>query len=656
MLLTASDLSRSHASRTLFSGVAFHVADGERIALIGPNGGGKSTILRMLAGLEDPDTGRITVARSVRRVHVPQQDLFPLESTALACVTAAAMASASVHGDAHEAETLGSLVLAKLGFVPELLEIPIARLSGGWRKRLSIACGLARADGTPDLLLLDEPTNHLDVSGIEWLESLLRHGVGDLHAGACVFISHDRAFIAAVATRVVELNPAFAGGALSVDGDYDEFLRRRGETLDAQARAQATLANEVRRDDVWLARGAQARRTKAKFRIEDSASRRDELSAISDRNAAASASGPGVDFSGSGRRTRRLILAEGISKSFGTRTLFRGLDVELAPGTRLGLLGPNGAGKTTLIRVLSGELPPDDGTIRTADPPPRIVTLRQNRHELPPSTLLRDAISPGGEVVHFRDRTLHIKAWARIFLFRDEQLLQPIATLSGGEHARAYMARMMLEPADVLVLDEPTNDLDIPTLEVLEQSIESFPGAVVLVTHDRAMLARVATSIVVLGGTDGEVSVVTDLKQALAALSRAERRAEDAEIAAAPRQAASVTLPPERPAMPGPPTRPGPPGTPGATATPATTGTPTPAPKRGGRKLSFNEQRELDGIEAAITAAQKAVATAERRLDDPGVVADHAKLARACEELEVARSREQALFDRWQELESKLNG
>jgi len=351
-----------------------------------------------------------------------------------------------------------------------------------------------------------------------------------------------------------------------------------------------------------------------------------------------------VDFSGSGRRTRRLILAEGISKSFGPRTLFRGLDVELAPGTRLGLLGPNGAGKTTLIRVLSGELPPDEGTIRTADPPPRIVTLRQNRHELPPSTLLRDAISPGGEVVHFRDRTLHIKAWARIFLFRDEQLLQPIATLSGGEHARAYMARMMLEPADVLVLDEPTNDLDIPTLEVLEQSIESFPGAVVLVTHDRAMLARVATSIVVLGGTDGEVSVVTDLKQALAALSRAERRAEDAEIAAAPRQAASVALPPVRPAMPGPP---------GMPATPAT---PTPVPKRGGRKLSFNEQRELDGIEAAITAAQKVVATAERRLDDPGVVADHAKLARACEELEVARSREQALFDRWQELESKLNG
>lgn len=661
MLLTATDLSRSHASRTLFKGVAFHVEDGERIALIGPNGGGKSTILRMIAGLEEPDTGRITVARSVRRVHVQQQDLFPLDSTALACVTQAALKSASVHGDEHEAETLGSLILAKLGFGDDFLEMPIARLSGGWRKRLSIACGLARADGTPDLLLLDEPTNHLDVSGIDWLESLLRYGVGDLHANACVFISHDRAFISAVATRVVELNPAFAGGALSVDGDYDEFQRRRRETLEAQARAQSTLANEVRRDDVWLARGAQARRTKAKFRIEDSASRRDELSAISDRNTAASAGGPGVDFSGSGRRTRRLILATGVSKSFGDRTLFRDLDVELTPGSRLGLLGPNGAGKTTLIRVLCGELPPDAGTIRTADPAPRIVTLRQNRHELPPTTLLRDAISPGGEVVHFRDRTLHIKAWSRMFLFRDEQLLQPIATLSGGEHARAYMARMMLEPADVLVLDEPTNDLDIPTLEVLEESIESFPGAVVLVTHDRAMLSRVATSIVVLGGGDGEVAVVTDLKQALAALSRAERRAEVWDSAAS-REAATAPTATPKGTSPATPTSEPASTSKGArvsssgAAPAAPSANPGAAPKRSGRKLSFNEQRELDGIEAAITAAQEAVTAAERTLNDPKVVADRVKLARACEQMEAAQLRERTLFERWQELEAKQNG
>jgi len=653
MFLTATDLSRRLASRTLFSGVAFHVDDGERIALIGPNGGGKSTLLRMLAGVEEPDEGRITAARGVRRVLVPQQDLLPLESTPRTCTAGAAIESASVHGDLHEAETLGALILSKLGFDESMMDTPISRLSGGWRKRLSIACGLARADGTPELLLLDEPTNHLDVAGIEWLEALLGRGVGDLRAGACVFISHDRAFIAAVATRVVELNTAFAGGSLTVDGDYREFVRRRGETLDAQARAQSTLANEVRRDDVWLARGAQARRTKAKFRIEDSAARRSELAAITGRNAAASAGGPGVDFTASGRRTRRLVQATGIAKRFGDRTLFRDLDLELVPGARLGLLGPNGAGKTTLIRVLSGELAPDEGSIRFADPPPRIVTLRQNRHELPPTTLLRDAISPGGEVVHFRDRTLHIKAWARIFLFRDEQLLQPISTLSGGEHARAFMARMMLEPADVLILDEPTNDLDIPTLEVLEESIESFPGAVVLVTHDRAMLERVATTIVVLGAADGSTAVVTDLTQALASLRRLEQTAAGRDSQTqAPGAASSAPTAPTAPTAPGRSSAlPAPPVASGASPPSV-----APPPRRTGRTLSFNEQRELDGMEAAITAAQEAVAKAERRVSDPAVVRDHAALARACEELEAAQSRERALFDRWQELETKRSG
>lgn len=628
-MLTATDLSCLHAARTLFRGLSFRVDLGERVALIGPNGGGKSTLLRMLAGLQEPDSGRIIMARGLRRVHVPQQDLFDLASTPLAVTSRAALSSASVHGDEHEAESLATLVLMKLGFDTERLAVPIVQLSGGWRKRLSIACGLVCADGTPDLLLLDEPTNHLDVAGMRWLEELLRRGIGDLRAGACIFISHDRAFISSVATRVVELNPAFVGGSLSVEGSYAEFERRRRETLDAQARTRESLANEVRRDEVWLARGAQARRTKAKFRIDDSAGRRDELGDLNARVSAASAGGPEVDFTSSGRRTRRLVTAKGIAKSFSGRTLFRDLDLELAPGTCLGMLGPNGAGKTTLIRVLSGELAPDTGEVRFADPPPRIVTLRQNRQELPAQTLLAEVISPGGETVHFRDGAMHLKTWSRLFLFRDEQLLQPLSTLSGGEHARAHMARMMLEPADVLVLDEPTNDLDIPTLEVLEASIESFDGAVVLVSHDRAMLARVATSIVVLGGANGATSVVTDLAQALAVLERNERAAESA-------GASALTAPvPSKEVA--------------ATQIPA-------ARRSSGRKLSFNEQRELDGIEAAIEAAQSVVAAAERRMEDPVTASDHAAMAKACLALEQAQAKENALFARWQELETKRNG
>jgi ATP-binding cassette subfamily F protein uup len=436
-----------------------------------------------------------------------------------------------------------------------------------------------------------------------------------------------------VATRVVELSRAYPEGTLAVDGGWREFLRRRDEFLAAQAKAEATLANEVRVDDAWLARGAKARRTKAKGRIEDSAERRDELAGLAERNAAATAGGARVDFTASGRRTRRLVHATGIAKGFGGRTLFRDLDLELAPGDRLGLMGPNGSGKSTMLAVLCGELAPDAGTVRHADPAPRVVVLRQQRTDIPPQTLLREAICPLGDFVDFQGRTMHITAWSRQFLFEDAQLLQPVASLSGGERARAHIARMMLEPADILVLDEPTNDLDIPTLEVLEAAIEQFPGAVVLVTHDRAMLGAVARTIAVIGAPDASVSVVASLEQALAALARAEQGS-DAAARAASRELRTAGA--QSPASPD-----------GALDAVAVAGVPGPR-----RRLSFREQRELDGIESAIESAERAHAAAEACVADPAIAADHVRMAAACAELERTQSAVQALYARWQELES----
>ncbi|MFM9170376.1 MAG: ABC-F family ATP-binding cassette domain-containing protein, partial [Phycisphaerales bacterium] len=446
-------------------------------------------------------------------------------------------------------------------------DVACETLSSGMKRRVLLAQAIVSA---PDLLLLDEPTNHLDIETIDWLETFL-----DRWTGTLLFVTHDRAFLERVATRIVELSraPAPPGTRRAVDGNYPEFLRRRGEFLEAQARGEATLANEVRIDDAWLGRGAQARRTKAKGRIEDSAERRDELAAIAARNAAAAAGGACVDFSASGRRTRRLVQAVGIAKGFGGRTLFKGLDLELGPGDRLGLMGPNGSGKSTLLAVLCGELAPDAGSVRTADPAPRVVFLRQQRAEIPPQMLLRDAICPLGDFVDFQGRPMHITAWARQFLFADAQLLQPVGSLSGGERARALIARMMLEPADILVLDEPTNDLDIPTLEVLERAMEAFPGAVVLVTHDRAMLAAVARQVVVLGAPGGQVSVVASLDQALAALERAEQASASALRASA--------------------------------AAPVNAVRSTPAARR---KLGYMEQRELDGMESAIESAERTCA------------------------------------------------
>jgi ATP-binding cassette subfamily F protein uup len=254
-----------------------------------------------------------------------------------------------------------------------------------------------------------------------------------------------------------------------------------------------------------------------------------------------------------------------------------------------------------------------------ADPAPRTVILRQQRVDIPADTLLRDAISPRGETVDFQGRAMHITAWSRRFLFKDAQLLQAVGQLSGGERARAHIARMMLEPADILVLDEPTNDLDIPTLEVLEDAIESFPGAVLLVTHDRAMLERLAERIVVIGAPDASVSVVASLEQALAALERAERGAQERERAASPAKTKPVESKPAAPAR---------------------------------KRLGFKEQRELEGMEAAIEAAERAQTKAEAKVADPATAADHVKMAAACEALGRAQAEVARLYARWQELES----
>jgi ATP-binding cassette subfamily F protein uup len=617
VLLTATSLSKSHGLRELFRGVCVSIAEGERIGMIGPNGAGKSTLLRMLAGREEPDDGLIRTPRGTVAVYVPQRDEFAPGATPLSACTAAALACGETHGDHHEAEVLAQVILGKIGFDDARMAVPADTLSGGWKKRLSVACALASAGGTPDILFLDEPTNHLDVEGLQWMEEFLLRGSHDLRARAAIFVTHDRVFLENCATRIIELSRAYPEGTLSVDGNYSEFRRRKTEFLEMQAKAEQSLANTVREDDRWLGRRAKARRTKSQSRIDDSAERRAELADLSERNAVAAGASAGIDFTASGRRTRKLISAEGISKSLGGKLLFRNLDLEVVPGECIGLMGPNGSGKTTLLRILTGDLPPDSGTVRLADPTPRVVTMSQTRAEFPKGALLQDAISPLGEKVRFRDSEMHVKSWSRRFLFRDEQLLQSVSMLSGGELARAHVARMMLETADVLVLDEPTNDLDIPTLEVLEDAIETFPGGTVLVTHDRAMLESLATRIVVLGSPDGVPRVVASLEQALRALREFEEHSVRANAPAPAQKAAPAVQPAAK------------------------------------KKLSYNEQREYDGIEGAIAAAEKKAADLESKLSDPRLISDHAAYAKACEAAGAAQAEVQRLYGRWEELEAK---
>jgi ABC transport system ATP-binding/permease protein len=599
VLLSLQGLTKAYGPRPLFTDLSLDLRAGERVGLIGPNGAGKSTLLRLLAGLEEPDSGTRSLRRNVCLGYVSQDDVFPPGLTARQ-VALAAIADEPIED--HERATRAAIALTQAGFSEP--DQPASLLSGGWRKRLALSRELARR---PDLLLLDEPTNHLDLPGIVWLERLLRAG-----NFGYVVITHDRAFLRAVADEIIEINRAYPGGYFRAAGSYDQFADRREEFLEAQARRQESVANQVRRETEWLGRKESAQRRKAASRVEEAAARRAELAELKYRNAAAGAAG--IDFVATGRQTRKLLTAAGIAKSLGGRPLFANLDLALAPGTRLGLLGPNGSGKSTLLRVLAGEVALDAGTISRADGLQAIM-FEQGRAALDPSAPLRKALCPNGDTVVYRDRRLHVAAWAKQFLFRPEQLDVPVGDLSGGEQARVRIAQLMLQPADLLLLDEPTNDLDIPALEVLEDSLAEFPGALVLVSHDRDLMDRLCTDVVGLDGRGG-AALYGSVAQWLAAYERA--TAEESILS----------------------------GKPSAPAAPR----PVPAAKP--RKLSYREQQEWEEMEATITAAEQAVADRQAEVER-AVAAGHAILSEACRALEQAQRAVERLYGRWQELEAK---
>jgi ATP-binding cassette subfamily F protein uup len=590
LLLSCEAVSKAFGTRSLFDDLSFGLFEGDQAGLVGPNGSGKSTLLKILVGLETPDRGTRSLRSGVRVGYVPQDPVFAAGGT-VADVVLAALTEVEEDGrPSRLAQALG-----RAGFADG--RAAVDTLSGGWRKRLAIARELAAA---PDILLMDEPTNHLDVDGILWLEGLLAE-----RARACLIVSHDRYFLEHVATRMLELNRAYPDGLFEAQGRYSEFLARRDDFLRGQAAYQESLANTVRREIEWLRRGAKARSTKAKGRIQEAERLIDELAESRARSVSSTA---GIDFTSSQRRTRRLVVARGVTASRGGRRLISGLDLVITPGTRVGVIGPNGSGKTTLLKLLAGVVSPDEGTVDHADDL-RIVSFEQERGGLDPGQSLRRALAPEGDAVIWRGQSVHVHSWAKRFLFRPEQLEVPVGRLSGGEQARILIARLMREPADLLVLDEPTNDLDIPTLEVLEDSLAEFDGGLLLVTHDRFMLERVSTVILALDGKGG-TSTFADYAQWEAAR----------EAAPAPRKPSERAPERERPRS---------------------------------RRLGYHEQREWEGMEQAILDAEAALAAAQGAADDPAIASDPIALQARYAALEAARAEVDRLYARWAELEAK---
>jgi ATP-binding cassette subfamily F protein uup len=599
VLLSCDQLSKSFTSRPLFENLSFTLFEGDHVGLVGPNGAGKSTLLKIVAGVEEPGSGTRAVRKGVRVGYVPQDPVFA-PGKSVEDVLLEALAGDPTLDD-YDKQSRIAQAIGKSGFSDRTQET--GTLSGGWRKRLAIARELAR---DPDVMLLDEPTNHLDVEAILWLEALLRN-----EPKAFVVVSHDRYFLENVARRMLELNRAYADGLLQVNGKYSHFLERRDELLRNEAAYQETLANLVRREVEWLQRGPKARTTKAKARIQNAERLIGELGEARTRSAVATAK---IDFTASERKTKRLWLARGLRKTLGDRLIVADLDVLLTPGARLGILGPNGSGKTTLLRMITGELAPDAGTIEKAERL-RIVYFEQNRVSLDPALTLKRALAPEGDQVVYRDRPLHVASWAKRFLFRPEQLETSVSRLSGGEKARIILARLMLQPADLLVLDEPTNDLDIPTLEVFEESLLEFPGALVLVTHDRYLIERVSTRILALDGRGG-AGYFADYAQ-----WEAER---------------DTVRPPA--------------------ATQDNTASDSPAARKPrAKRLSYIEQREFDAIEQTVLAAEERLAAARAAAEDPAIAADATALHARFAALTAAQAEVDRLYARWAELEAKTS-
>ncbi|MEM1282176.1 MAG: ABC-F family ATP-binding cassette domain-containing protein [Chlamydiota bacterium] len=480
LLISVQNISKAFGSQVLFERISLNIVQGDRIGLLGPNGSGKTSLLKILVGEETEDAGEISKRQHLRIGYASQMPEFPdlpIEEVLVKSVKG--------NEEQHDAITRARIILGKMQFSD--LKQQASSLSGGWKKRLDIARALMHE---PDLLLLDEPTNHLDLEGILWLEQFLQR-----ENLTYIVVSHDRYFLENISNKIVELNKCYPEGLLVADGSLSSFMEQKEAFLESQAQRQRGLASTVRQEVEWLKRSPKARTTKSQSRIKNTYKLMDELADVKQRNTESKVA---LNFTASERETRKLLTSNNLTKSLGGKELFKGVDITLSPGSRIGIVGKNGTGKTTLLKLLAGEIQPDLGTIKYADDL-KIVYFDQHRNKIDSNVTLKEALSPDSDYVDYHGRQIHVNGWAQKFLFHSDRLGLPVRCLSGGERARILIARLILEPADILFLDEPTNDLDISTLEVIEESLLEFTGAVVLITHDRCMMDRICTKLLGLG-------------------------------------------------------------------------------------------------------------------------------------------------------------
>lgn len=618
----ARGIEKSFGDRRILRGCDLHVRPGERIGLVGANGCGKSTLLRIMGGAMEPDFGDVERPGTVSLLD--QEPVLPGLTVGEAADDAlswhrdllAAYEAALGDEDFDKAADLQSSIEAHGWTLDHRIDMLLDRLgapgrerlnselSGGERRRVALARTLL---GSPDVILLDEPTNHLDSDTSEWLQGWLEQGTATV-----VLVTHDRYMLEAVATRIVEVED---GVCVSYDGSYTDYLLGRAERRARMERAEDTRLAFLAREAEWASRSPAARTTKQKARL-------DRLDMLKSTRPIKKDETFELDLSTGDKTGRTLMEIRDLNKGYDGRTLIGSLSMSLGPRERLGILGPNGIGKSTLLRIIAGRETPDSGSLTVASRV-RIAVLDQERSGLDATDTVFEAAGNGASHVTLGGKQIHVAGFLRRFLFPREVLDQRVAKLSGGERARLLLAKLLLRGCNMLLLDEPTNDLDLQTLRVLEEALISFDGAVVVVTHDRAFLDRVCTTVLAFEG-DASVIQYGSRLQHVAALQRraAKSKGKGKGKSKAKTKSESVT--------------------------------PKAAPKVVAQKLSYKEQRELEGLPSEIEVAETQKGELETALADPILYRErNHEVAGLTEKLEALNARLSTLYARWESLEGR---
>lgn len=597
-LITLLEASLAYGHHALLDKVNLTVQAGERIGLIGRNGAGKSSLLKVLDGRADTDSGEVAMMKGIRTITVEQEPDLDPDSTV----------QETIEGEYIESEDWGRVsraasMITQLNLDPEA---KIAGLSGGTKKRIAIARALVQE---PDLLMLDEPTNHLDFDGIQWLTDVIKRS-----SASVIVITHDRRFLDDIASRIIELD---RGKLLSFPGNFSHWQQKKAEWLAAEKLENERFDKLLAQEEVWIRKGIEARRTRNEGRVRRLESLRVQRQARREN--------PGsVNFALDKGENSGKVVAEirNISHQFGDKKIVDQYSSKILRGDRIGLIGPNGAGKTTLLKIILGELKPDSGSVKLGTNL-NIAYFDQMRDQLDEEAILTEVINPGSEWVEIGKERKHVMSYLGDFLFSPERAKSPVKSLSGGERARLLMARLFARPANVLVMDEPTNDLDVETLELLEQLLQDFEGTVLLVSHDRAFLDNVITQTIAYEGNGKWHDYVGGYDDWLRQ-----------------RQAAEAAKP---------------------TATPAEKPKPQPKaenkpaePKNKSNRISPWELKELEALPEKINELEQLQQSLGEQMSDPDLYADGPEKAQEIQE-KIQQVEEQlaTLFDRWEVLEQK---